>query len=80
MATATARNVDDRDYACLTESAEVHGRSVSEELRLAIAEYARRCRGSKLIAEMEEFRRRNPLKLPDGMTSLDLLREERDSW
>ncbi len=80
MATATARNVDDRDYACLTESAEEHGRSISEELRLAIAEYARRRRSTKLIAELEEFRKRNPLKLPEGMSSLDLLREERDSW
>jgi hypothetical protein len=32
------------------------------------------------IAELRDIRARNPLTLPDGKTSLDLLREERDSW
>lgn len=80
MATATIRKVDDRDYATIGEMAEEHGRSISEELRSVIAEAARKRRFAKLHAEMCEFLERNPLKLPDGMTSLDLLREERDSW
>ena len=80
MATATARKVDDRDYATLSEMADENGRSISEELRSLIAESARKRRVAKLLAEMHEFLKRNPLKLPDGMTSLDLLREERDSW
>jgi hypothetical protein len=80
MATATARNVDDRDYALLSEAAEEHGRSISEELRLLIAEYARKRRGAKRVAELAELRRKYPITLPEGMTSLDLLREERDSW
>lgn len=80
MATATIRKVDDRDYATIGEMAEEHGRSISEELRSVIAEAARKRRVEKLLAEMHEFRKRNPLKLPDGMTSLDLLREERESW
>ena len=80
MATATIRKVDDRDYATIGEMAEEHGRSISEELRSVIAEVARKRRVEKLFAEMHEFLERNPLKLRDGMTSLDLLREERDSW
>ena len=80
MATATIRKVDDRDYATIGEMAEEHGRSISEELRSLIAEVARKRRVEKLLAEMREFVKRDPLKLPDGMTSLDLLRQERDSW
>jgi hypothetical protein len=44
------------------------------------AERNRTRRRKQLFEEMHEFRKRNPLKLPEGMTSLDLLREERDSW
>lgn len=80
MATVTARNVDDRDYAELNELAEKNQRSVSAELRALIAEAVQRQRAEKIVAEMRAFRQRNPLKLPEGMTSLDLLREERDSW
>ena len=80
MATVTARKVDDDDYALLGEMAEEHGRSISEELRLLIADHARKRRGEKRIAEMTALRDRINLTLPDGMTSLDLLREERDSW
>ncbi|MEQ1724869.1 MAG: hypothetical protein ABL882_02960 [Sphingopyxis sp.] len=80
MATALARNVDDKDYAQLGEGAAENGRSISEELRLLITEYARKRRGAKLAAEMKAFRKQHPITLPPGMTSLDLLREERDSW
>ena len=80
MATVTARKVDDDDYAILSEMAQVHGRSISEELRLLIAVHAKKRRGEKLVAELKELRDRANLTLPDGMTSLDLLREERDSW
>ena len=74
MATATARNVDDKDYAALTAMAAANGRSISEELRALIAEAARRRRLEELISQIK------PLPLPEGKTSLDLLREERDSW
>jgi macrodomain Ter protein organizer (MatP/YcbG family) len=80
MATATARNVDDRDYAVLSEMAQENGRSISEELRTLIAEATRRRKVKKVVADMRALAQRNPLRLPDGMTSLDLLREERDSW
>ena len=80
MATATARKVDDKDYAYLSEGAAENGRSISEELRALIAEYARRRKGAKIAAELKAFRKKHPITLPPGMTSLDLLREERDSW
>ncbi len=80
MATATVRKVDDRDYAALSEMAEENGRSISEELRTLIAEAARKRRVAKVLDDMRAFAKGNPLKLHDGMTSLDLLREERDSW
>jgi len=74
MATATARNVDDKDYAALAAMAAANGRSISEELRALIAEAARKRRLGELMSQIK------PLPLPEGMTSLDLLREERDSW
>ena len=80
MATITARKVDDRDYAALSEMAQENGRSISEELRVLVAEHARKRRGAKLVAELRELRERSKWTLPEGMTSLNLLREERDSW
>lgn len=74
MATATARNVDDKDYAALAEMAAANGRSISEELRALIAEAARKRRLEALLASIK------PMPLPEGMSTLDLLREERDSW
>jgi hypothetical protein len=79
MATVTARKVDDQDYAYLNEGAEENGRSVSEELRVLIADYARKRRAKQLVAELKALRDQSDWTLPDGMTSLDLLRAERDS-
>ena len=80
MATATARSVDNDDYAILAQTAEEHGWSISEELRLMIAEHAKKRRRDLRVADMKSLRDRVNLTLPEGMTSLDLLREERDSW
>ncbi len=80
MATATARNVDDKDYAALVATANEKGNSISDELRALIAELARKRRGKQLVAELKALRDSSNWTLPDGMTSLDLLREERDSW
>lgn len=80
MATATARNVDDKDYAALVATANENGSSISDELRALIAELARKRRGKELVAELKAFREKSNWTLPDGMTSLDLLRQERDSW
>ena len=79
MATATVRNVDDRDYATLNELADANQRSVSAELRAIIAEVAKKRRMEQTLLQMREMRAR-ATPLPNGMTSLDLLREERDSW
>lgn len=80
MATATARNVNDKDYAALVNTANENGTSISDELRILIAEHARKRRGKELVAELKALRDKVNLTLPDGMTSLDLLRVERDSW
>ncbi len=80
MATATVRNVNDKDYAALVATANENGNSISEELRALIAEHARKRRGKQLVAELKALRDSSNWTLPDGMTSLDLLREERDSW
>ena len=79
MATATARNVDDKDYSIIASSANENGRSISEEFRLLIAEHARKLRLEQTVSELKAFREQAKWTLPEGMTSLDLLREERDS-
>jgi hypothetical protein len=79
MATITARNVDDRDYAIIGKMAKENGRSISEELRNLIADCARKRRAEKLLVEMREISA-NSKPLPNGMTMQDVLREERDSW
>ncbi len=79
MATITARNVDDNDYAILSDAADAHGRSISEELRTLIADFAHKQRAKILLAEMREISA-NSKPMPNGLTMQDLLREERDSW
>ena len=80
MATVTARKVDDDDYHALAEIAYELGHSVSEELRLMIAERVRKRRADAAVSDFLAFTKAHPLKLPKGMNSLDLLREERNSW
>jgi hypothetical protein len=78
MATVTARNVDDRDYAALGEMAQENGRSISEELRVLIAEYARRRKGAKVAAELRAFAESNPIKMRPGEDAVSLIRYIRD--
>ncbi|MBU6393401.1 MAG: ribbon-helix-helix protein, CopG family [Sphingomonadales bacterium] len=78
MATATARNVDDKDYAALAEMAAANGRSISEELRALIAEAARKRRLEELMAKIREIRERNPLRLAPGEDAVSLIRAIRD--
>jgi plasmid stability protein len=80
MATLTVRNIDDAELAGVAEDAKRNNRSLAAEVREMFAERNRTRRRKQLFDEMHAFRKRNPLKLPEGMTSLDLLREERDSW
>jgi hypothetical protein len=78
MATVTARKVNDSDYAYLNEGAEENGRSVSEELRVLIAEYARKRKGAKVAAELRAFREASPIKMRPGETAVSLIRAIRD--
>ena len=78
MATVTARKVDDGDYAHLSEGADENGRSISEELRALIAEYARKRRGIKVAAELRAFAEANPIKMRPGEDAVSLIRSIRD--
>jgi hypothetical protein len=78
MATATVRNVDDKDYAQLIKGAEESGRSISDQLRILIAEYARKREVAKSIARMREIRESNPIKLAPGEDAVSLIRAVRD--
>ena len=80
MGTLTVRNVDDDLLARTAEAARHNKRSLSAEVRELMAENDRKLRAKALIAEMRAFVERDQLKLPDGRTMQDLLREERDSW
>jgi len=78
MATITARKVDDQDYALLSEAAEQHGRSISEELRLLIAEHVRKLRLQKQIERMREIRVSSRGLLGAHTDSVSLIRAVRD--
>ncbi|MBO9497983.1 MAG: hypothetical protein J7496_02955 [Novosphingobium sp.] len=80
MASLTVRDIDDDDYENLRRIAQKNNRSTSAQVREMIAEANRRNSSSQeAVARLREFQRKNGLKLPAGTTSLDLLREERDS-
>lgn len=78
MATVTARKVDDSDYAYLNEGAQENGRSVSEEVRLLIADYARKRKARKAVEELRAFRAANPIKMRAGEDAVSLIRYVRD--
>ena len=80
MPNLAVRDIDPEHYEALTEQARDNQRSVAAEVREWVAEIAKRRRGKQRVAEMKALRDKVNWKLPDGMTSLDLLREERDSW
>lgn len=80
MATLTVRDIDDEDLAGIAEEAKRNNRSLSAEVRAMIAARNQERKRQQAVADFLEFVQRNPLKLPEGMSSLDLLREERDSW
>jgi hypothetical protein len=78
LATATARNVDDKDYAHLSEGAEESGRSISDQLRILIAEYARKREVAKSVARMQEIREQSKGLLGPWPDSVALIRAVRD--
>ncbi len=78
MATATARKVDDDDYAILSELAAKRGHSISEELRLMIAQYASKRRGELRVAELRSLREKHPIAHAPGDTAVSVIRAIRD--
>jgi plasmid stability protein len=80
MGTLTVRDIDDAQLAGLAEDAKRNNRSLSAEVREMIADRHRKRTSKQAVADFLEFARRNPIKLSGGRSSLDLLREERDSW
>ena len=81
MATLTVRDIDDVDYENLQLVARKNNRSLAAHVRSMLADLRKRqVHADKAIADLKAFRERTNWQLPEGMTSLDLLREERDSW
>lgn len=80
MATLTVRDIDDADLSGIAEVAKQNNRSLSAEVREMIAERNRERKRSEAVAEFLAFTQAHPIILPKGKNTLDLLREERDSW
>jgi hypothetical protein len=80
MATLTVREINDADLAGIAEDAKHNNRSLSAEVREMIADRNRQRKSRQAVSDFLAFTKEHPLALPDGKTSLDLLREERDSW
>ena len=80
MATLTVRKLDDTTYENLGKRAKLHNRSLEAEVRDILDREAKAFDMAAWIAEVRAIRMQGLTPLPDGMTSLELLREERDSW
>lgn len=80
MASLTVRNIDEAELAGVAEDAKRNNRSLSAEVREMIAERNRERKSKQAVAEFLTFTKRHPIKLSGEKTSLDLLREERESW
>lgn len=79
MATLTVRKLADTTYENLGKRAKANNRSLEAEVRDILDREAKAFDIKAWAAEVRELRKRSK-PLPNGMTSLDLLREERDSW
>jgi plasmid stability protein len=80
MATLTIRKLTDDVYQRLKARAERHHRSLEAEVREILDREARSFDLDAWLEEVRELRKRSTTPLPDGMTTLDLLRQERESW
>lgn len=81
MATLTVRDIDDVDYANLCRLAQQNNRSMAAQVRVMIADATRGNSGSdQAVARLEAFRKSATWTLPDGVSTLDILREDRKSW
>jgi hypothetical protein len=79
VANLAVRDIDPDHYRALAEQARNNRRSIAAEVREWMSDIARRHRATQLVTELRELRDNSKWTLPDGMTSLDLLREERES-
>jgi plasmid stability protein len=79
MATLTIRKLDDGVYNRLGERARRNHRSLEAEVRDILERKAREFDLQRWLERARELRERTPPR-EDGRTSIDLLREERDSW
>jgi plasmid stability protein len=81
MATLTVRDIDDADYENLQLVARKNNRSTAAHVREMIADANRQNgRAEDAIARLKAFQEKSRWTLPKGIRSLDVLREERDSW
>jgi plasmid stability protein len=81
MATMTIRDIDDADYENLRRLAQANNRSAAAQVREMIADANRQNeRADEAVARLKAFQEKSRWTLPEGVSSLDLLREERDSW
>lgn len=79
MATLTVRKLNDATYEKLGRRARANNRSLEAEVRDILDRHAKDFDMAAWISDVRALRERST-PLPDGMTSLDLLRAERDSW
>jgi hypothetical protein len=79
MATLTVRKLADATYENLGKRAKANNRSLEAEVRKILDREARAFDIEAWMDEVRDIRKRSK-PLPGGITSLDLLREERDSW
>lgn len=79
MATLTIRKLDDSIYSRLGARAKGNNRSLEAEVREILKESAQAFDLDGWLAQSQALRSRTPARA-DGKTSLDLLREDRDTW
>jgi hypothetical protein len=79
MASLAVKDINPDHYRALAEQAKDNGHSIAAEVRDWMADVARHRKAKQIVADLKELRDTSHWTLPDGMTSLDLLREERDS-
>lgn len=81
MATITVRDIAETAYENLCEVARRNNRSTAAQIRKMIDDLApTRMTPEEAVASLIAFRKQAKWTLPAGLSSLDLLREERDSW
>ncbi len=79
MPALTIRKLDDATYARLGERAKRHNRSLEAEVREILKHGAASFDLESWLKEASNLRQQTPAR-PDGKTTLDMLRDDRDEW